>query len=78
VAVTGTTLRQLAIGLVLGTAGAAAVATVLPAILVGSGGANPFVLAGVAVVLVAAGVAASAVPARRAMRLDPMTALQTE
>lgn len=77
-AVTGTTLRQLAIGLVVGTAGAAAVATVLPAMLVGTGGANPFVFGGVAVVLVAAGVAASAVPARRAMRLDPMTALQTE
>jgi ABC-type antimicrobial peptide transport system permease subunit len=77
-AVTGTTLRQLAIGLVLGTAGAAAVATVLPAVLVGTGGANPFVFAGVAVVLVAAGLAASAAPARRAMRVDPVTALQAE
>ena len=71
-------LRQLAIGLVLGTAGAAAVATVLPAILVGTGGANLLVFAGVAVVLVAAGVVASAVPARRAIRLDPVTALQAE
>jgi len=77
-AVTGTTLRQLAIGLVLGTAGAAAVATVLPAMLVGTVRGNLLAFAGVAVVLVAAGVAASAVPARRAMRLDPMTALQTE
>jgi predicted permease len=77
-AVTGATLRQLAIGLVLGTAGAAAIATVLPAMLVGTGGANLLAFAGVVVVLVAAGVAASAVPARRAMRLDPMTALQTE
>ena len=34
--------------------------------------------AGVAVVLIAAGVIASTVPARRAMRLDPMTALQAE
>ena len=77
-AVTGTTLRQLAIGLALGMAGAAGVATILPAFLVGTGGANVFVFVGVAVVLVAAGVAASAVPARRAMRLDPVTALQTE
>ena len=76
--VTGATLWQVAIGLVLGTAGAAAVATVLPAMLVGTGGANPFVFAGVAVVLVAAGVVASAVPARRAIRLDPVAALQAE
>ena len=45
-AVTGTTLRQLAIGLVLGSAGAAAVASVLPAFLVGTGGANLFAFAG--------------------------------
>ena len=77
-AVAGTTLRQLAIGLVLGMAGAAAVATILPAFLVGTGGANVLAFAGVAAVLVAAGVAASAVPARRAIRLDPVTALQTE
>jgi predicted permease len=77
-AVTGTTLRQLAIGLALGMAGAAGVATILPAFLVGTGGANVWAFAGVAAVLVAAGVAASAVPARRAIRLDPVTALQTE
>jgi putative ABC transport system permease protein len=77
-AVTGTTLRQLGIGLVLGTAGAAGVATVLPAFLVGSGDWNLLAFAGVAVVLVAVGVGASAVPARRAIRLDPVTALQTE
>jgi predicted permease len=77
-AVAGTTLRQLAIGLVLGTAGAVAVATVLPAILVGTGSSNFLAIAGVAVVLVTAGLVASAVPARRAMRLDPTTALQAE
>jgi putative ABC transport system permease protein len=77
-AVAGTTLRQLAIGLVLGTAGAVAIATVLPAILVGTGGTNFLTIAGVAIVLVAAGIVASAVPARRAMRLDPATALQAE
>jgi ABC-type antimicrobial peptide transport system permease subunit len=77
-AVAGTTLRQLAIGLVLGMAGAAAVATILPAILVGTGGPNPFAFIAVAVVLIAAGVLASVLPARRAMRLDPVTVLQAE
>jgi putative ABC transport system permease protein len=78
-AITGTTLRQLAIGLVLGAAGAAAIATILPAMLVGTGGgANLLAFTAVAVVLVAAGVAASALPARRALRLDPTIALQSE
>jgi ABC-type antimicrobial peptide transport system permease subunit len=77
-AVTGTTLRQLAIGLIIGTAGAAGVATLLPAIVVGTGGGNVVAFAGVALVLVAAGAVASAVPARRAMRVDPVTALQAE
>jgi len=78
-AIAGTTLRQLAIGLVLGAAGALAVATILPAMLVGTGsGANLLAFTAVAVVLVVAGVAASALPARRALRLDPTIALQSE
>jgi ABC-type antimicrobial peptide transport system permease subunit len=76
--VSGTTLRQLAIGVVLGTAGAAATATVLPTMLVGTDGADPVVFAAVAAVLVAVGVTASAIPARRAMRLDPVAALRAE
>jgi predicted permease len=77
-AVTGATLRQLAIGLVLGTAGGAMVATVLPAFLVGTGSVRLFAFAVVVIALVAAGLLASAVPARRAMRLDPVAALQSE
>jgi ABC-type antimicrobial peptide transport system permease subunit len=76
--VTGATFRQLAIGLVLGMAGAAMVATALPAFLVGTGGVGLFAFAGVVIALVAAGLAASAVPARRAMRVDPVTALQSD
>jgi len=77
-AVTGTTLRQLAIGVVLGTAGAAAVAAVLPAVLVGARGTDPVTYAVVVVMLVAIGAAASAIPARLALRLDPAAALQAE
>jgi predicted permease len=77
-AVTGGTLRQLALGLVLGAAGAAAVSTVLPASLFGSEGLDPLLLAGVAAVLVAAGLTATAVPARRALRVDPVTTLRAE
>jgi ABC-type antimicrobial peptide transport system permease subunit len=54
------------------------IATVLPAMLVGTGGAEPLVFAAVAMALVAVGVLASAIPARRAMRLDPAAALQAE
>jgi predicted permease len=77
-AVTRSTLRQLAIGVVLGTAGAAAIASILPAVLVGTNGVDPLVFAAVASVLVIVGVVASAIPARRALRLDAATALQTE
>ena len=77
-AVTSTTLRQLAIGLTLGIAGAAAVATIIPAFLVGTGGTDLVAFAVVAVLMAASGIVASAVPARRAIRLDPVTALQSE
>jgi ABC-type antimicrobial peptide transport system permease subunit len=76
--VTRATLWQFGIGLVLGTAGAIAVATVLPAFLVGTGGANPTLFAVAVVALVAAGLIASAIPARRAVKLDPIAALQVD
>lgn len=76
--VTRSTLWQLGIGVVLGTAGAIAVSAALPAFLVGTHGVSPAVFAGVVVLLAAAGLVASAVPVRRAIRLDPVAALQAD
>jgi predicted permease len=76
--VTGTTLRQLGIGVALGTAGAAALSAALPAILVGDDRWNPWVFLGMALLLVMTGLVASAVPARRATRVPPTVALQAE
>jgi putative ABC transport system permease protein len=77
-AVTGPTLRQLALGLLLGLGGAVAVATVLPAMVVGTGGANPLTLIGVALLLLVVGIGACVTPGLRATRLDPIAALRSE
>jgi len=77
-AVTGPTLRQLALGLLMGLVGAAAVATVLPAIVAGTGGANPLILIGVAMLLLVVGIGACVIPGLRAARLDPIAALRSE
>jgi len=77
-AVAGPTLRQLARGLLMGLAGAAAVATVLPAMVAGTGGANPLTLIGVAILMLVVGIAACVIPGLRAARLDPIAALRSD
>ena len=77
-AATGTTLRQLIVGIVIGVAGAAAVSRVLPGMLVGTGAASAVAIGGVALLLLAVGLVAGTVPARRAIRVDPVTVLQAE
>jgi stage V sporulation protein SpoVS len=76
--VTGRTSRQLAAGVLLGSAGAAGIGQALPSILFGSAGLDPLTLAAVAALLAAVGVCASLIPARRAIRLDPVAALRAE
>jgi ABC-type antimicrobial peptide transport system permease subunit len=80
--VVGLVLRRnvapLGIGLVVGLVIAVGEAIVLRSQLYGLNPLDPAALAGVAVVLVVAGLAASAIPARRAVRMDPVTAMHQD
>jgi ABC-type antimicrobial peptide transport system permease subunit len=71
-------LVQLAIGLALGTAGALAAAPVLQTLLVQIKPSDPVTLAAIAAVFGIVTVCACLIPARRATRLDPITALRIE
>ena len=69
-------LVRFAVGLLLGLGGALATTTVLESMLVGITPADPLTLVAVSLVLTAAGFLGCAVPARRAMRVDPVVALR--
>jgi putative ABC transport system permease protein len=64
------------IGVVLGLLGAVATTRYLRTLLFGVGPTDPFMLGGAAIVLLAVATAACLVPARRAIRVDPMEALR--
>ena len=68
-------LWLLSAGFLVGTAGAVAIGRAMESQLYGIGPANLGVIGGVAAVLGAVALAACAVPARRAARIDPMIAL---
>jgi ABC-type antimicrobial peptide transport system permease subunit len=68
----------LGLGLALGLAGAAALRGVVAGQLYGVKPLDPTVLSGVVGVLLLVGLASSALPARRASRVDPVTALRGE
>jgi ABC-type antimicrobial peptide transport system permease subunit len=69
---------QLAAGLTFGSAGAIAMSRVLPSDVTGPGGASLTPLVVVAALLTAVAAIALALPARRALRLNPATVLRAE
>ena len=72
------TLVLVGAGILLGTAGALAVTRVLARFLFEVKPSDPPTIAAVALTLVCAALAACYVPARRAMRVDPIVALRYE
>jgi putative ABC transport system permease protein len=70
--------RLAGIGIVLGVAGAAAVTRIVQNQLYNVGPMDPLSFGGMALVLAAAVLLASYVPARRATAVDPLVALRTE
>jgi putative ABC transport system permease protein len=71
-------LTQVAIGLVLGLAGAFALSRVLQTLLVGVTAGDPLTFAAVAIVLTLVAIVACLVPVRRAAAIAPITALRSE
>jgi putative ABC transport system permease protein len=71
-------VRQVALGLLLGLAGSAALTRLLSAQLVDVSPNDPTTLAGVAVVLTTTAIAGCLLPVRRALRVSPVEALRHE
>jgi putative ABC transport system permease protein len=74
----GQTLKLTLTGVALGLAGAFIVARFLTSMLFGVGVYDPVTFVGVAGLLIGVALAASYIPARRAMRVDPIVALRYE
>lgn len=71
-------LRPVTIGLAIGMAVAAATAQILESVLFGVSSYDPIAFLGAPLFLLGGAAAASLLPARRAMRVDPMTTLRYE
>jgi predicted permease len=71
-------MRPVAMGALLGVAGCAAVSGVLSSLLFGLKARDPIAFVGVPIFLLIVALVASYIPARRAMRVDPVVALRYE
>jgi ABC-type antimicrobial peptide transport system permease subunit len=71
-------LRPVVAGLLLGVLSAAALGRLLRAFLYGVSASDPLSYVVAAAILLAAACAAAVIPARRAVRVDPMAALTAE
>jgi ABC-type antimicrobial peptide transport system permease subunit len=74
----GEGLKLSAAGIVLGLVGAYAMGSLFRSVLVGVTGLNPATLLGAAAVLAAVSLIACYIPAWRATRIDPATALRQD
>lgn len=70
--------RLLGLGIGLGIAGSMVVGRLLEGLLFGVAAGDPVTLAGVTLLMGAVGLAACAIPARRAARVDPLDAIRSE
>ena len=75
--VVGEGLRLVLAGVAVGIAGAFGLTRLMKALLFGVSPADPATFAGIALLFLLVAFAASYIPARRATRIDPMTALRT-
>jgi ABC-type antimicrobial peptide transport system permease subunit len=76
--VLGEGARLAAFGVVIGIVASFAITRLLSSLLFGISVTDPLTFAGVAALLFLVALAASYIPARRAMRVDPVTALRYE
>lgn len=71
-------IGMIAVGVAVGSVGAFVLGRILANAVTGVSGADPLTIAGVVVVFGSAALVATLVPARRAIQIDPVTALRSE